>query len=283
MPEETMRTVARVVEGIATSDGAGVNLTRIIGTRQLLDLDPFLLLDEFKSDNPDDYMAGFPSHPHRGFETITYLLHGNFTHRDSKGNEGHLTAGSVQWMTAGRGIIHSEMPEMTDGLVWGYQLWLNLPAKHKLVNPRYQDIPPDQIPVVERGGAKVKIIAGGYQGTRGPARTWIPALYFDVELAPSDTFQHPVPEELTAFAYVIDGKARFGPDGDPRAGSASQLLIFEKDGIIQVTTGDGGARFLLVAAKRLNEPIVRQGPFVMNTEAELRQAFMDYRNGTLDQ
>ncbi len=282
MPEPTFRRAARVVDGVATSDGDGVNLTRIIGTRALRELDPFLLLDVFKSDNPDDYIGGFPSHPHRGFETITYLLHGEFTHRDSRGNEGHLTAGSVQWMTAGRGIIHSEMPAMTDGLVWGYQLWLNLPAEHKMTDPRYQDIPPEDIPVVAADGVSVKVIAGEYGGAHGPARTWIPAQYLDITLAPGATFTQPVPEELTCFAYVIEGEARVGPADSPEPGAPLQLLVLEDGDAVQLEAGEAGARFLLLAARRLDEPIARQGPFVMNTMEEVYQAFADYQAGTFD-
>ena len=282
MSEPTYRTVSKVVTGRATSDGDGVRLTRIIGTHELRELDPFLLLDEFKSDNPDDYIGGFPSHPHRGFETITYMLHGEFTHKDSRGNEGHLTAGSVQWMTAGRGIIHSEMPAMTDGLVWGYQLWLNLPAEHKMTEPRYQDIPPEEIPVVANGGSSVKVIAGEYQGTQGPAKTWIPAHYFDVTLEPAAAFSQPVPESMTAFAYVIDGEARVGPPEQATVGTPLQLLVLAGGDTVQVTAGARGARFLLLAAQRLDEPIARQGPFVMNTMEQVYQAFADYQNGTFD-
>jgi redox-sensitive bicupin YhaK (pirin superfamily) len=210
-------------------------------------------------------------------------LHGDFQHRDSKGNEGHLTAGSVQWMTAGRGIIHSEMPEMTNGLVWGYQLWLNLPAADKMVEPRYQDIGPDQIPIVEREGARVKIITGEYQGTNGPAQTRIPALYLDVELSPSSTFRHTVPDSLATLAYVVEGEGAFGLDKQSDSMGASWLLVFGKGDTVQVVTEDQAVRFLLLAAEPLNEPIVRQGPFVMNTREELFQAFQDYQNGILDQ
>lgn len=279
---ETIRPVSRIVTGVPTNDGAGVNLTRVIGTRELLDLDPFLLLDEFKSENPNDYIGGFPPHPHRGFETITYLLHGNFLHRDSRGNEGHLTAGSVQWMTAGRGIIHSEMPEMTNGLVWGYQLWLNLPAAEKMVEPRYQDIGPDQIPIKEKEGARVKIITGEYHRAKGPAQTRIPALYLDVELGPGTTFNHAVPDSLTALAYVVEGRGAFGLDSQSDSQGSARLLVFGKGDTIHAMTGDQSVRFLLLAAAPLNEPIVRQGPFVMNTREQLFQAFQDYQNGTLD-
>ena len=184
------RVVEQIVAGIKTTDGAGVNLRRIIGSPELNLLDPFLLLDEFKSDDKDDYIAGFPSHPHRGFETVTYLMHGAFRHRDSKGNEGHLRSGSVQWMTAGRGIIHSEMPEQEDGQVWGYQLWVNLPQKYKMTEPRYQDIPAEKIPVVEENGRMVKIIAGEYDGVEGPAESFFPISYFDVTLEANSSFRH---------------------------------------------------------------------------------------------
>jgi redox-sensitive bicupin YhaK (pirin superfamily) len=279
---DTIRNVVRVEMGLPTTDGAGVSLTRIIGTRQLVDMDPFLLLDEFKSENADDYIAGFPPHPHRGFETVTYLLDGIFHHKDSRGNEGHLTAGSVQWMTAGRGIIHSEMPENTEGLVWGYQLWLNLPAKDKMTEPRYQNIPPEQIPLIDEDGIRVKVITGEYKGQTGPARTWIPALYFDVTLGPGKTFQHPVSDELTTFAYIIDGKAHIGPPEGDHASARGELLVFGSGNMIQAETKDSEVRLLLLAAKPLNEPIVRGGPFVMNTHLELQQAFRDYQNGTLD-
>jgi redox-sensitive bicupin YhaK (pirin superfamily) len=279
---ETIRPVSRIVRGVPTSDGAGVNLTRVIGTRELLDLDPFLLLDEFKSENPNDYIGGFPPHPHRGFETITYLLHGNFQHQDSRGNEGHLTAGSVQWMTAGRGIIHSEMPEMTNGLVWGYQLWLNLPASDKMVEPRYQDIGPEQIPVVERDGARVKIITGEYGGMTGPAQTFIPALYLDVELKPGSSFKVSVADSMSTMAYVVEGRGVFGLDGTSDSQGAARLLVFGEGDTVRAVTGNEAVRFLLLAAAPLNEPIVRQGPFVMNTREQLFQAFQDYQNGTLD-
>ena len=172
MPYTNTRGIVRVIQGVPTSDGAGVKLKRVIGTRELDHLDPFLLLDEFKNDNPDDYLAGFPEHPHRGFETVTYMMAGAFTHRDSKGHEGHLTAGSIQWMTAGRGLIHSEMPEQSDGLAWGFQLWLNLPAKLKMTEPKYQDIAQESLPVVETKGLRVKILAGEYESVRSPAQSF---------------------------------------------------------------------------------------------------------------
>src|SRR5579862_3557699 len=176
---EQVRKIIQIVQGIPTSDGAGVKLKRILGSPELNQLDPFLLLDEFKNDDPNDYEAGFPDHPHRGFETLTYLMAGAFTHRDSKGNEGHLTAGSVQWMTAGKGIVHSEMPEQTDGLAWGYQLWLNLPKKFKMVEPQYQDLASEKLPVVDKDGIWVKILAGEYGGVKSPGKSFIPFAYFD--------------------------------------------------------------------------------------------------------
>ncbi|MFQ6673234.1 MAG: pirin family protein [Fidelibacterota bacterium] len=277
-----IRPVEKIIGGMPTSDGAGVSLKRILGTPELDHLDPFLLLDEFKSEHRDDYMAGFPSHPHRGFETITYLLHGKFRHKDSKGNEGLLTPGSVQWMTAGRGIIHSEMPEMEDGLLWGFQLWLNLPAEQKMVEPRYQDIPAEMIPVVEQKGTRVKIISGEYRGTAGPALIRFPITYLDVQLSASVDFTHPVPQEMNCFCYVYGGGARFGPAEDTREGQAGEMVVFGDGETVSVTSDTGGARFLFLAAQRLNEPVARAGPFVMTTEADLRQAFLDYRNGTFD-
>ena len=174
------RTIQRIVKGIQTSDGAGVNLTRIIASPSLNMLDPFLLLDEFGSDNPDDYIAGFPPHPHRGFETITYMLNGKFRHKDTAGNEGYLTDGSVQWMTAGKGVVHSEMPEQTEGLVRGFQLWLNLPKEKKMIEPAYNDIPADEIPTVSIPGRKIKIIAGTFSGITGPGRSHTGMLYYDI-------------------------------------------------------------------------------------------------------
>lgn len=282
MTNATIRSLDRIIPGTPATDGAGVRLTRIIGTPELGEWDPFLLLDEFRSENPDDYIAGFPAHPHRGFETVTYLKQGRFRHRDSKGNEGLLVPGSVQWMTAGRGIIHSEMPEMQDGLLWGYQLWLNLPAKDKFAEPRYQDIGPDKIPVVEEGGTKVTIIAGEYGRQKGPTRPWISTIYFDVQLAPGTTFLHPVSTDMNGFAYVYEGQGQWGSDDDLRSGAAGQLLVLGEGDSVQVEAGDGGVQFLLIAATRLDEPIVRSGPFVMNTREQLYQAFADYEQGVLD-
>ena len=202
MPKET-RNIKYLVEGIQTSDGAGVNLTRIIGSPELNMLDPFLLLDEFGSDNPNDYIAGFPPHPHRGFETITYMLNGKFTHEDTAGNKGHLSDGGVQWMTAGKGVIHSEMPEQTEGLVRGFQLWFNLPKEKKMIEPAYHDIQSDQIPVVEFEGGRVKVISGTFQGTTGPGRPHTGMMYLDIHLDSKQDITVPIANDWNGFVYVL--------------------------------------------------------------------------------
>lgn len=276
-----VRRVKQILTGTPAEDGAGVKLSRVLGTARLDYLDPFLLLDEFKSEDAGDYIAGFPSHPHRGFETVTYLKHGRFRHKDSKGNEGLLTPGSVQWMTAGRGIIHSEMPEMSDGLLWGYQLWLNLPSRLKMTEPRYQDIPPERIPEVELAGASVKIIAGEFAQARGPAQAWYPVNYFDVALAPGSSFAHPVPPEMNSFCYLYEGNARFGPAAQSDKVGEGRLIVFDDGETVRGETEKEKAGFLFLAANRIDEPIARAGPFVMNTREELYQAFQDYKAGTL--
>lgn len=277
---ETIRKIAQVIRGMDTSDGAGVKLKRILGSPELNQLDPFLLLDEFKNNNADDYAAGFPDHPHRGFETITYMVAGAFTHRDSKGNEGHLTAGSVQWMTAGRGLVHSEMPEQTDGLAWGYQLWLNLPAKLKMTEPKYQDIPSEKLPVVEKDGIKAKVLAGEFLGAKSPGKSFIPFTYLDVELKPGAAFTFSLPLDQNAFLYVIEGKAKTGPSEEPTYVKAGYLgVLGEGDSVRVLSADDKPARFLFAAAQKLNEPVVRGGPFVMNTMGELKQAFYDFQTG----
>ncbi len=282
MPYTNTRGIVRVIQGGPTSDGAGVKLKRVIGTRELDHLDPFLLLDEFKNDNPDDYMAGFPEHPHRGFETVTYMMAGAFTHRDSKGHEGHLTAGSIQWMTAGRGLIHSEMPEQSDGLAWGFQLWLNLPAKLKMTEPKYQDIPQESLPVVETKGLRVKILAGEYESVRSPAQSFIPFTYLDVQLEPGASFDLKVPDDQNAFLYVIEGDVQVGPEPKATVVNPDHLGIFGESGAVHVTNSNGKrAHFLFASAQKLEEPIVRGGPFVMNTMGELKQAFLDYQTGKL--
>jgi redox-sensitive bicupin YhaK (pirin superfamily) len=260
------------------SDGAGVKLNRVIGQPALPDLDPFLMLDEFGSDDPTAYIAGFPDHPHRGFETVTYMLAGRMRHRDNKGNEGLLTAGSVQWMTAGRGIVHSEMPEQDEGLMQGFQLWLNLPAKDKMTAPRYQDIAPERIPSVRPApGVVAKVIAGELAGVRGPVEAGATEpFYIDVALEAGAALEVPLAPEHNAFVYVYDGAAGVG--------APAQTLVRGRIGVL--SPGDsvrlasaGGARLILVAGKPLREPVAKYGPFVMNTTDELHQAFADYQAG----
>ncbi|HEY1656208.1 MAG TPA: pirin family protein [Candidatus Tumulicola sp.] len=267
----------RIVRGLATSDGAGVALKRIIGQPALPDLDPFLLLDEFRSDEAADYIAGFPEHPHRGFETVTYMLAGRMRHGDNQGNSGLLTAGSVQWMTAGSGILHSEMPEQENGLLWGFQLWVNLPAHRKMTAPRYQDIAPDRIAESERDGTRVRVLAGDWNGLSGPVKAPdTEAIYLDVVLAAGASFETALPPDHTAFAYAYDGAAEFGRES--RAVERGELAVLSRGETIRVHASNA-ARFILVAGKPLREPVARHGPIVMNTQTELRQAFEDLRTG----
>ncbi|MFO1350276.1 MAG: pirin family protein [Gammaproteobacteria bacterium] len=275
------RPIAQLIPGMPATDGAGVKLKRIIGSPALDQLDPFLLFDEFRSDNPDDYIEGFPDHPHRGFETVTYLLHGRLRHRDSKGNEGLLRPGSVQWMTAGRGIIHSEMPETEQGLLWGYQLWVNLPARLKMTEPNYQDIPAEAIPEVTENGCKVRVIAGEHGGVKGAAKTFINVLYLDLQLAKQSLFERPLPASMNAFAYAYGGAARVHAEGGAKALPAGQVAVFGAGDAVRIEGGENGAKLLLIAAERLNEPVARYGPFVMNTAEQIHQAFRDYQSGRL--
>jgi redox-sensitive bicupin YhaK (pirin superfamily) len=275
------RAVARTLQGMPASDGAGVKLTRVIGQPGLDRLDPFLLLDEFRSDEPGDYLSGFPDHPHRGFETVTYMLAGRMRHRDSAGNSGLLVPGSVQWMTAGRGLVHSEMPEQVDGLMWGFQLWVNLPAKDKMTTPRYQDIGPERIPEVALdGGGKVRVIAGALGDVRGPVQAEATSpLYLDIEIAPNGRFATHVPVGHHAFVYPFVGEASvMSPMRDVSLPRGTLGVLGEGDGVT-LRAGGEGARVLLVAGKPLQEPVARHGPFVMNTQDELRQAFTDFQAG----
>ena len=275
------RGVVTVVRGRPTSDGAGVRLTRVIGTPTLLDLDPFLLLDEFGSDEAADYIAGFPDHPHRGFETVTYMLAGRMRHGDNQGNVGLLRAGSVQWMTAGRGIVHSEMPEQDEGLLRGFQLWVNLPAKDKMIAPRYQDIEPEAIPTVDIGaGARARVIAGRVGAVEGPVRAVATEpLYLDIALASGATCAPHLPRDHTAFAYVYEGAARIGSGAT--AVQRGELAVLGPGDRVDLAAAAGPARLLLIAGRPLGEPIARYGPFVMNTEAEIRRAIEDYRAGRM--
>ena len=271
------REVGRLVRGTAASDGAGVKLNRVIGGPDLPQLDPFLLLDEFRSDDAADYLAGFPEHPHRGFETVTYMLAGRMRHRDNQGNTGLLGPGSVQWMTAGRGIVHSEMPEQENGLMQGFQLWVNLPAKDKMTAPRYQDIEPGRIPEVESAGARVRVIAGSYRDVSGPVQAHATApLYLDVFLEEGE-FQAAVPVEHNAFVYVYDGSL----DIAGRAVTRGELAVLSHGDTVAATAGDAGARFILVAGRPLKEPVARYGPFVMNRREEIEQAMRDFTDGRL--
>jgi redox-sensitive bicupin YhaK (pirin superfamily) len=278
------RKVERIIEPQTVLEGAGVLLKRSIATRTLDYVDPFLLFDHFGSDNPDDYIAGFPMHPHRGIETVTYMLAGIVQHRDSIGNAGSIGAGDVQWMTSGRGIMHEEMPEAQKGEMAGFQLWVNLPANLKMTRPRYQEIASDQIPEVDHGnGVRIRVIAGTVNGVRGPV-TEIAAdpSYLDISIAAGGSFSQPVARGHAAFAYVFEGRGVFGPEGDSNGSMVPhpRLVVFGDGDQIQVSTPDQAVRFLLISGKPLGEPIARYGPFVMNTAEEIQQALRDLRDGT---
>jgi len=273
--------VLRTLRGVPASDGAGVRLTRVIGGPGLPDLDPFLLLDEFGTDAPEDYLAGFPSHPHRGFETVTYMLDGRMRHKDNHGNEGLLVPGSVQWMTAGRGLVHSEMPEQESGRMRGFQLWVNLPARDKMVAPAYQEFAPERIPVVQPApGVEVKVIAGTVQGTAGPIHQ--PAtdpVYLDITLQPAAQWSYALPAEHNAFAYAFEGALEVGQGEAARPLARQELAVLGGGAELHLRAGGQGARLLVVAGRPLREPVMRHGPFVMNTRQELMQAFVDYQEG----
>ncbi len=278
-----LRKAIRIVAGSDTSDGAGVRLKRSVGTPALDHLDPFLLFDEFKSDRAGDYIAGFPDHPHRGFETVTYMLAGRMEHRDHRGNRGNLVAGSVQWMTAGRGIVHSEMPQQEDGLMWGFQLWVNLPSKLKMTAPRYQDIPPEDVPEIEIDGGRIRIVAGESGGTRGPVEAAGTApTYLDLQLRGNSRHTQRIPDGHNGFIYVYEGTGTVGNTGvsDGASIEAGTLAVLGDGDAVQTASGPDGMKCLIVAARPIGEPIARYGPFVMTTRAELEQAFEDYRNGT---
>ena len=271
-----IRKIKYLVEGVQTSDGAGVNLTRIIGSPELNMLDPFLLLDEFGSDDPDDYIAGFPPHPHRGFETVTYMINGKFRHKDTAGNEGYLTDGSVQWMTAGKGVIHSEMPEQTEGLVRGFQLWLNLPKEKKMIEPAYNDIQADKIPSVPLKDGQVKVISGEYKSIVGPGRPHTGVLYLDVHLNKKRNISIPIEKSWNSFIYVYEGEIK----ADDIV-SKGTLAVLETDGLFECESSMNDTKFILVAGDPICEPVARGGPFVMNTRGEVMQAFDDYQSGKL--
>jgi quercetin 2,3-dioxygenase len=274
----TTRTIERSVRGMKTSDGAGVKLTRVIGTPLLRRVDPFLMLDEFRSDDPNDYAAGFPDHPHRGFETITYMIAGRFRHKDNKGHEGLLETGGAQWMTAGRGIVHSEMPEQKEGLAAGFQLWLNLPAKDKMCEPSYRDLQAEDIPRVDLGGgAEARVLAGRVGDVRGPidGRETEP-VYVDVVLPAGTSATIPVPKGHHGFVYPFEGESIVA--GGKALVRGELGVLGDGDSIVLEAKG-GATRALVVAGKPLGEPIEQYGPFVMNTAEELEQAISDFRSG----
>ncbi len=279
------RTLAQLIPSTETSDGAGVKLRRSLGGMARQRLDPFLMLDEFGTDNPDDYIAGFPPHPHRGFETVTYMLDGHMRHEDHLGNVGELTQGGVQWMTAGRGVIHSEMPQQKEGRMRGFQLWINLPAAEKMKPAGYRDIPASQIPVVDIPGGRVKVIAGalthGDETTAGPINglTTEP-IFFDVHLEAGATFEHELPKGHNAFVYVYEGDFAVGPEGDEARLPHQAAGVLSKGDRVRLAA-ETDARAILLAGRPLGEPVVQYGPFVMNTQAEIEQAIRDYRDGTL--
>ena len=280
--EKQLRKVLRVIEPEPVIEGAGVRLKRSIATAALDNLDPFLLFDHFGSKNPADYIKGFPMHPHRGIETVTYMIQGVVDHRDSIGNAGSIASGDVQWMTSGGGIMHEEMPRAGDDEMIGFQLWVNLPARLKMCRPRYQNIVADDIPqITGSDGVKIKLIAGELADIRGPV-TEIEAdpTYLDVTVPPDTIYQQPVEKGHTAFAYVFEGQGLFGHEGALKTIGHPRLVEFGDGDFVVIQTTDSHVRFLLIFGRPLNEPIARHGPFVMNTREEIQQALQDLRNGT---
>ncbi len=295
-----VRRVKKIMKSVATIEGAGVHLKRAFGCYQVPQLDPFLLLDDFHSNNPRHYIKGFPWHPHRGIETITYMLSGKVEHGDSLGNEGTIFSGDVQWMTAGSGIIHQEMPKgEEDGSLWGFQLWANLPAALKMMDPRYRDVKSDQIPEVKLdNGVKIRIICGKVNNVAGPVQDIvIDPEYLDVKIPPETGFRHRVIRGYTVFVYILDGKGIFEPEHDADQSEsesknmslagmnkpfieAENLVLFDDGEELNISTGAEGVRFLLVSGKPLKEPVAWQGPIVMNTQEQLTIAFAEYHNNT---
>jgi redox-sensitive bicupin YhaK (pirin superfamily) len=277
---EVSRPVSRIIKPESVIEGAGVRLRRAFPPKRSNEYDPFLLLDHFYFDDPiEGPLVGFPMHPHRGIETVTYMLEGSTHHRDSLGNSGLINTGDVQWMTSGRGILHEEMPRRSpNGIVNGFQLWVNLPAAQKMTTPRYQDVKAETIPQVTRGGAAIRVMAGEVWGTSGPV-TEIAAkpLYLDVGLSPGASFVQAIPRGHTVLAYVFEGEGQFGADGQPVA--SVHLVVFGEGDKVEAQS-DNGMRFMLIAGAPFREPIVPYGPFVMNTEEEIRQAFIEFREGT---
>ncbi|MDP2007673.1 MAG: pirin family protein [Rubrivivax sp.] len=280
-PVTTPRSIERLLQGQATSDGAGVRMTRLLTQDLHRRLDPFLMLDLFGTDNPGDYIGGFPDHPHRGFETITYMLQGRMRHRDSVGNNGLLVPGSVQWMTAGRGVIHSEMPEQEEGAMEGFQLWLNLPAREKMREPWYRDIPTAEVPQWQGDGVLARIIAGASHGVSGAVQRETTApLYLDLHLQPGAAFAQPLPAAHNAFVVVYRGELAIGDSAVRMRRMAILANTPGSDGVL-LHAGAAGARALLVAGQPLKEPIAQYGPFVMNTNQEIFEAVEDFNAGRL--
>jgi redox-sensitive bicupin YhaK (pirin superfamily) len=278
------RTISKIIEPRFVREGAGVKLKRSFPISELDYADPFLLFDHFGSDNPDDYLAGFPMHPHRGIETVTYILAGVVDHKDSIGNAGSISAGDVQWMTSGRGIMHEEMPKPQNGKMDGFQLWVNLPARLKMIKPRYQEILSDRIPEVNRAdGTKIRVIAGTVDDARGPVTEIVAdPTYLDIMLPSGSAFSHSIERGHSAIAYVFEGEGIFGiTEADKgKVISYPKLMVFDDGDLIKVQTTNRPVRFLLISGKPLYEPIARWGPFVMNTQEEIQQALEDLRNGT---
>jgi redox-sensitive bicupin YhaK (pirin superfamily) len=280
----TYRTIRTVLTSKPTVEGAGVHLKRVFGYPQVPMFDPFLLLDDFHSDDPGQYMSGFPWHPHRGIETVTYMLHGKVEHGDSMGNSGTIQNGDIQWMTAGNGIVHQEMPKHDEDnpLLWGFQLWVNLPADQKMMEPRYQDVNSAEVPEVTlENNATVRVLCGTVAGVHGPVKNIIAdPEYLDVTVPANTTCEFSVKDGYTVFTYVIEGSGYFAPSKEKLFG-AEQLVLFEKQGdALTAVTTDASVRFLLISGKPIGEPVAWYGPIVMNTKAELEVAFEEYRNGT---
>jgi len=265
-------------KGVRTQDGDGVSLTRVFGGNSARDLDPFLMLDEFGSSDPEDYKGGFPPHPHRGFQTVTYMLKGKMEHTDHLGNVGLLEDGGLQWMNAGQGIIHSEMPKQTEGTMWGFQLWVNLPSHKKMSSAWYKDIPSDQIPILEENGITFKVLAGEHKGIKGALYDTESPTYLDIELSHNTGYQMDLSAEHTNLVYVFVGEMQV----NQTKVFAGELVQLAKGDYVDLSTKNG-ARFLVISGKPLKQPVVQYGPFVMNTEAEIHQAINDYNNGTLAQ
>jgi redox-sensitive bicupin YhaK (pirin superfamily) len=276
-----VREPVSIFSSIPVMEGAGVRLKRAFGHAEAPKLDPFLLLDDIHSGNPADYTAGFPWHPHRGIETVTYVLHGDVEHGDSIGNRGSIKDGDVQWMTAGSGIVHQEMPQPTNGQMRGLQLWVNLPASMKMMDPRYRDIKADTIPVVtQEAGNQVRVVAGSYQGVSGPMKDLVQSpIYLDITLAPGTRFSHSFEPDHTVFAYTLAGTGNFSPEGGKPVRDENVILYGPGD-VVEITAGKSGLRFLLISGQPIGEQVAWRGPIVMNTEEELHEAFREYRDGT---